>query len=108
MDQPPNTASPAHILVIDDEPVLRGLARRVLEAAGFQIDEAGDGAQGLEKWQQTRYDLVLLDARMPILDGFETCRRIREMPGGEDVPIVVVTGSDDSDSVRKAFDVGAT
>ncbi len=105
----PTATPPAQrILIIDDEPVLRGLARRVLEPAGFAVDEAANGIDGLQMWERRPYDLVLLDLRMPVMDGFETCRRLRALPNGEDVPIVVVTGSDESDSVRAAYDAGAT
>ena len=62
----------------------------------------------MERFRESSADIVLLDVTMPGLDGFETCRRLRRLPNGQDVPILMVTGRDDVEAIRRAYDVGAT
>ncbi len=102
--QPTNT----RILVVDDEPAVRQLELLALRTFGFAVDEASSGEQALKLWGAERHGLILLDLNMPGIGGLETCRRIRAMPGGEHVPILVVTGANDNESVRSAFNAGAT
>ncbi|MFN7956382.1 MAG: EAL domain-containing protein, partial [bacterium] len=92
----------------DDEPAVRQLELLALSTFGFTVDEARSGEEALELWARERHGLILLDLNMPGIGGFEACRRIRAMPGGEHVPILVVTGANDNDSVRAAFNAGAT
>jgi CheY-like chemotaxis protein len=68
--------------------------------------EAQDGAQALGMFDAALPDLVLLDVMMPGLSGFEVCEQIRARPNGALVPIIMLTGLDDGDSVQRAFDVG--
>ena len=96
------------VLVVDDEAIMRLLARATLEQAGFAVEEAGDGQAGLAAFERLQPDLVLLDVVMPILDGFEACRALRKLPGGEHAPVLMMTGLDDSDSINRAYQVGAT
>jgi PAS domain S-box-containing protein len=96
------------ILIAEDDMMSRILMRKSLEQAGFAIIEAEDGTSALELFQQNSIDIVLLDVMMPGLDGFDTCRAIRAHSGGEQVPVLIVTGLDDIDSITKAYDVGAT
>jgi CheY-like chemotaxis protein len=70
--------------------------------------EAQDGAQALGMFDAALPDLVLLDVMMPGLSGFEVCEQMRARPNGALVPIIMLTGLDDGDSVQRAFDVGAT
>jgi two-component system, sensor histidine kinase len=94
------------VLVVDDDDATRYTTRRVLEKAGFTVAEAenaaGDGGE------RRRPDLILLDLRLPDLDGFEVCRRIKSDPGTASVRVVPFTAvfHDDSDR-RRAFAVGA-
>ncbi len=103
-----HTDSPGRILVVDDEEMQRILARTSLEQAGFIVEEAADGAQALDRFAEFAPDMVLLDVRMPILDGFETCRAIREKREGRHVPILMLTGLDDVESIETAYRLGAT
>ena len=96
------------VLVVDDDPMMRTLARNALEECGFQVKEAADGLGALSVFEACRPNLVILDVNMPGLDGFETCRRLRQLPSGETTPILIVTGLDDLDSIRGAYDAGAT
>ena len=106
-----NFANPGpspRVLVVDDEEMQRILARTSLEQAGFSVDEAADGTQALERFQEVVPDLVLLDVRMPGLDGFTVCEAIRESVEGRHTPILMLTGLDDVDSIQRAFRLGAT
>ncbi len=100
--------SKTSILVADDDPTIRLTVRQVLERDGHKVIEALDGQQALTLYQQHRPDLVLLDAIMPELDGFETCTRLCQLPGGDQVPILFITALNDAESVSRAFEVGAT
>jgi predicted signal transduction protein with EAL and GGDEF domain/DNA-binding response OmpR family regulator len=96
------------ILVVDDDAGGRRLTRATLARAGFDVVEAENGQKAIEVLQNGMPDLILLDVSMPIKDGFETCAELRTMPGGESVPVVMMTGLDDVKSIEQAFKVGAT
>ena len=103
------TATPKpHILVVDDDPLTRMMATEALREGGFVTSEAEDGVRAVAAFDAVHPDLVLLDVMMPGLSGFEVCRRVRATPAGELVPIIMLTGLDDSESVEQAFDAGAT
>jgi diguanylate cyclase (GGDEF)-like protein len=96
------------ILLIDDEPDYRLITRSALESVGFIVDEAASGSEGLNKVKQQLPDLILVDANMPVLDGFETCRLLKQDPALTDIPIIMATGLDDVGSINKAFAAGAS
>jgi len=96
------------VLVVDDDRSIRLSMRATLEDENFIVEEAANGDQALQLFQEHQPELVLLDVVMPGLDGFETCRRLRGMQGGDVVPIMMVTGLEDLGSIEKAFDAGAT
>jgi len=96
------------ILVADDDPTMRGFLRESLQAEGFTIVEALDGAQAVSVFGSHKPEMILLDVSMPVMDGFEACAAIRRMAGGDTVPILMLTGLDDYESVSKAYEVGAT
>ncbi|MCU7375082.1 response regulator [Paucibacter sp. O1-1] len=100
--------SNARILVVDDDAGARRLARATLSRAGFSIVEAADGQAALEAMAVQLPDLVLMDVNMPRMDGFEACAALRAMPGGNRVPVAMMTGLDDTPSIDRAFEVGAT
>jgi CheY-like chemotaxis protein len=77
------------ILVIDDDEGIRKLFLLSLEGKGFQIDTAESGKQGIEIMQQTKYDLIYLDLKMPDMNGVETLRELRKMD--KDVPVYIIT-----------------
>lgn len=79
-----------------------------LEESKFNTEEATSGEEGLKIFFDGKPNLILLDVEMPGIDGFETCRRIRRAPGGQHVPIVMMTGHEDAESVNRAYDAGAT
>ena len=91
------------VLVADDESLMRKMIRAMLERhLGLIVTEAADGRAALEAFRQSQADLVLLDANMPRLDGFEVCAKIRALEYGADVPILMVTSLADSESARRA------
>jgi diguanylate cyclase (GGDEF)-like protein/PAS domain S-box-containing protein len=96
------------ILIIDDDAMTRMLVTEALEPTDFTVEEAESGAEGIEAFQRLQPDLILLDVSMPGMDGFECCKRIRKLPNGQHVPIVVLTGNDDDQSISSAFEAGAT
>ena len=100
------------ILVAEDNPVGRELVREILEAEGYDVIEACDGREALEKILSTEPDLVLLDIQMPELDGFEVLRELRQHPRLLRRPIVALTAyAMDGDAERAlaaGFDAYAT
>lgn len=105
------------ILVVDDNPVIRGLIRKELEQAGYEVDEAENGFQALAKaTESTPPDLITLDIDMPGLDGFETFKKFREKHysrffthvDNTRIPIVFLTANDTIDAREKGFSLGAS
>jgi len=103
-----NAKTKQHILIVDDDVFMRITFRDALEKAGFAINMASDGASAIACMKKFPYDLVLLDLLMPGIDGFETCSMVRAINGHEQTPILVITGLNDTESVTRAFDSGAT
>jgi diguanylate cyclase (GGDEF)-like protein len=108
LPQQKNQPSPHRILLIDDDPGYRLITSSVLRAGQFIVDEATSGDEALKQVKKHLPDIILLDAMMANLDGFETCRLLRQIPALTDIPIIMVTGMDDMESIHKAFAVGAT
>ena len=79
---------PSRVLLVDDDPSLREVVRYALDRAGFEVIEAADGRQALERFGRTAVDLVVLDVLMPEMDGLEVCRAIRRT---SQVPIVFLS-----------------
>lgn len=96
------------ILVVDDDKSLRRYAVNALGGNDMEVLEASSGEQALAIFGRESLDAILLDIRMPGMDGLETCRRIRAMPGGSQIPILVATGLHDKQAVDAAYDAGAT
>ncbi len=96
------------ILISDDDTDARLVLRMMVERAGYQVFEATDGLKAIEMFEEVQPDVVLLDAMMPNLDGFSAAERILDIPGAEDVPIVMVTALNDDASIERAFKIGAT
>lgn len=96
------------VLVVDDHPDNRDVAARMLAALGFLVDQAEDGGEALRKLESARFDVVIIDLVMPVMDGFEAVRRIRQKPGWKDLRIVASSASvfaeDRSQSVAAGCD----
>jgi CheY-like chemotaxis protein len=85
----------SRLLVVEDEPSMREVLASALAKAGYEVHEAVDGPQGVEKAQQIIPDLILLDVRLPGLDGFEVCRSLKEHPATRRIPVIFLTAVDD-------------
>ena len=83
-----------HVLVVEDDPDIRELISRQLTSEGWTVDTAENGQVGLERFAAQAPDLILLDLMMPVMDGFEFVRRLRETEAGRTVPVVVLTARD--------------
>jgi diguanylate cyclase (GGDEF)-like protein len=96
------------ILVVDDDPVNLMLTCQALEKEGYTAAEADSGESALQTFAAQAFDLVLLDVIMTGMNGFEVCRHLRSSAGGRRVPIMIMTGLDDDESIKRAYDAGAT
>jgi len=98
----------AKVLLVDDDEVNLVLTAAALRERGFEVTESASGEAALGLIAHMSPDLIVLDAMMPELDGFETCTRLREFPGFESTPVLMLTGLDDDASINRAYQVGAT
>ncbi|MDB6061223.1 MAG: hypothetical protein JWM78_1326 [Verrucomicrobiaceae bacterium] len=96
------------VLVVEDNPVERALVMRILGVAQFAVVGVDCGQAALEQIQRCEPDLILLDALLPDIDGFDICEQLRKQPHTRFIPIVMLTGLDDVASVDRAYQVGAT
>jgi len=96
------------ILIVDDDMTTRQMIRRNLRSEGYKIVEATNGNHCLDMYSQVQPDVVLLDAIMPGMDGFECCEKLQKLiPSPSISPILIITGLDDEASVDRAFAAGA-
>ena len=102
----PGTES-VRALVVDDNRDNRDLLRALLEAAGVEVDEAGDGLEALEVFEQWSPQVVFMDMRMPVMDGYEATRQIKATTKGRAVPVIAVTATAFSDGQERVFAAGA-
>ena len=96
------------VLLADDDQVTLMIAGAALRERGFVVREVDSGSAALAALQDGMPDVVVLDAMMPELDGFDTCRSLRALPGGEHVPVLMLTGLNDEASITRAYEAGAT
>ncbi|MEM7111822.1 MAG: response regulator [Chloroflexota bacterium] len=96
------------VLIVDDEQGTRELLRLMLEFAGYDIYEAVDGLDALEKVKLVQPDVILLDVMMPNLDGLEVCRRLRSQPATAKLPIIMVSAKIQVEAIREGLAAGAT
>ena len=96
------------VMVVDDDFSARLQVRFTLENAGFEVIEAASGQEALDLCSKSQPDLILLDVIMPEMDGFATCRALRTLPGAAHIPVVMVTGLEDTETITQAFNAGAT
>lgn len=96
-----------HVLIVDDDPLLRALLEHRFEAAGYRVAGVEDGHQALKAIGDDPPDLLVLDAMMPAMDGFETLRRIRADHRMRDIPVIMLTALRQEDAVMNALNLGA-
>jgi len=95
----------ADILIIDDERAIRKTLSEILSFEGYKVDEASDGEEGLKKFKEKTFDLVLCDIKMPKLDGIEFLQRAGEI--NPDIPIVMISGHGNIETAVEAVKKGA-
>jgi len=95
------------ILVVDDTAANIGFLLDTLSKASYRVRVAPDGESALEQLQYSPPDLVLLDVMMPGIDGFETCRRLRQLPNLQKTPVIFMTALSDAQDKVRAFAAGA-
>ncbi len=97
-----------NILTVDDSPSIRQMIKVTLGPAGHNVVEAGDGAQGLEKLKSNKFDLVITDLNMPVMNGLEFIKALRALPGFVGLPIVFLTTESNEATKAEAKKAGAT
>lgn len=95
------------ILIADDDRFTRMMLRQMMEKEGYKVEEVGDGEQCLAAYTKYKPDMVLLDAMMPVMDGFICCRQLQTLIGSELIPVLMITGLNDQASVDWAFEAGS-
>jgi predicted signal transduction protein with EAL and GGDEF domain/CheY-like chemotaxis protein len=99
---------PIRVLVADDDATLREIAGAMLRNGGFDVQTAATGDEAVAACMLRMPDIALLDVEMPGGNGYQACTNIRALPNGADLPIVMVTGCDDTVSINQAYEAGAT
>ncbi len=94
-----------HVLVVDDESDVRELLRKFLTRRGYEVDTASDGMAAIEAIRENPPDIVLLDIRLPKIDGLSVLRRLRD--DADDVAIITMSGIADEDTARESLELGA-
>lgn len=96
--------SSIHIMVVDDDPDLLEMVQEALEVEGYSVITADNGQTALEKIDQEKPNLVLLDIKMPVLDGYQVLQQIRIK---SNIPVIMLTGVQEPNSVSQSLDLGA-
>lgn len=97
----------ATVLVIDDEPAMRGMLELVLAKAGYRLLSAKNGSEGLALAIESRPDLILLDRGMPAMDGREVLKRLRSTPETRAIPVIMLTALGRDSDVKESLALGA-
>lgn len=95
------------VLIIEDEKLIIVSTQMVLEAAGFRVESAVNGEEGIQKARSARPDLVLLDIMMPGIDGWETLTRLKRDPETSGIPVIVFTAREHARGHQKSTEMGA-
>ena len=95
------------ILIVDDIPTNIQVLGSVLRKAGYEVAFTDNGKDAINKAKANQYDLILLDIMMPNMDGFEVCKILKGLPLSKDIPVIFLTAKTDSESLIKAFELGA-
>ena len=101
-----DNAAKAHILVVDDNPPHLDLLTLILSEHGYQVHAETDGEGALNLALNHPPDLILLDIAMPNMNGFQVCRRLKNVPSTADIPIIFISATDDTEEKVKAFQMG--
>lgn len=97
----------AHILVADDEPDIRQLIAFTLQLGGHEITQAANGSEAVELTQQTQPDLIIMDVRMPKMNGYDACQIIKKTEATQHIPIVFLSAKGQDEDVTAGITIGA-
>lgn len=97
----------SRILIVDDSRMVLDLHTFMLQSGGFEVHQARNGAEALERLLTEHYDLVVTDINMPLMDGYELIRRIRTLPGYQTTPIVIISTESEAKDKFRGFEAGA-
>jgi DNA-binding response OmpR family regulator len=95
------------ILIIEDEKILRTLLTQTLTREGFEVKEAVDGEEGLEKAKTEKPDLILLDLILPTIDGYEVLERLKKDPFTESIPVMIISNLGQDEEIQRGLKLGA-
>ena len=98
----------AKVLIIDDSPEIRDIIQMRLDGLNYNSITAENGKEGLEKAEAENPDLILLDVTMPVMDGYETLRQLRQTPNLKDIPVIMVTACHKAEDIATASSYGIT
>lgn len=101
-------ADEARVLIVDDDDEARTAAAEALRSLGLVVEEVSNGLDALKAFQAIRPHIALLEVMTPFVDGYSTCRAMRDLPGGDEASILMMTDLDDLESLRFGYDAGAT
>lgn len=107
MDMRNNCGDKYKVLVVDDSQLGIDLIFELSEDSGYEIHSAVNARMALDRLKNERFDLVLLDVMMPVMNGYEVCREIKNTPGISDIPVIFITAKNDFESVARGFEAGA-
>ncbi|GAV19967.1 cyclic di-GMP phosphodiesterase Gmr [Mariprofundus micogutta] len=96
------------VMVIDDDELLREVMAETLQEDGYTVVVASNGQEALDVFKHSPVDLILCDVMMPVMNGYDFCENLRQLPNGRNMPVIIMTGQDDIEAIEKAFDCGAT
>ncbi len=109
LNEPPEKLNAGNILLVEDSPDNQKLAIKILEKENFKVDIASNGREAIEAFRRSRYDIVLMDVQMPVMDGFEATHHIREIEkerGGRKTPIIALTAHAMAGYLQKCIENG--
>jgi CheY-like chemotaxis protein len=95
------------ILVVEDERDIRQLIVLTLQLSGFRVVEAPNGEEAVKQALEVNPDLILMDVRMPKMDGYEACQRLKQMEQTQDIPVVFLSAKGQETQIKRGYDVGA-
>ncbi len=102
-----STNAKDHVLIVDDMPIYSAVLSSILESEGYTVTCASNGASAIHTAKNLQPQLILLDVKMPGMDGYEVCKALKADDATQDIPIIFVTGADDSEEETLGFALGA-
>ncbi|MDT8371365.1 MAG: response regulator [Gammaproteobacteria bacterium] len=102
-----STDNNATVLVVDDDATTRIMLRRVMEADGYHVEEAHNGEQAVALFRSVQPEIILMDCMMPVMNGFDACKKIHATPEGANTSVLMITGLNDDVTIQRAISSGA-